>query len=689
MSAKTHRLPVWLGVVAVLVGAVAFDLVMTHSNRSLIRASGARAVQNGGATVALATSQDLATPLDLDDPSVTYQQVKELVYLALDRDTSPGSLMNTVRPSDWVGIKVNMVNAPIVENGRRRTSFWNGRESGIPHWGAISDLRVTKALIAYLIERVGPARISIVEGSAEVASVDSPYFDHYSTDGWLVQWEAFDNLSYQGIVEEANGSQSTTVVDIIDLNDDDTVLTPVPGGGLQLLGGQKRGWAFEDFMPGYGTPRGEWQVPKTLLAVDKLICQPTLKTTAPGITVFLKNYVGTVGMRGYGAGPGKGSVIDAVAIMAGYMDMVTIRPPDYNLAAGFWSSDGWVGGTYDINHNVVIAGQNVVAAEAVAAHIMGFNPRDLQQLYLARDVGLGSFEETDYQVVGGDPAQLIRRFPGNPGYRPSGFQEFLMIGPFDGNDMSVDYLGGEAAAVGVEGQQLAGKTWWRYQHLPGYPEPYTDLQHYELGSMSGKTMYAFTYVQSNREQDGRLMFGSDGTARVWVNGQPAMDTYASGYRSRGTTVHLNEGFNTVLVKVRGGSRGAGFGLSITDSIADGQRMLTGIRPVVSDIVTAVIGEGETTALPSTVRLGSGYPNPFNASVSIPFTMPGAACVRIAVMNLTGQTLRVLHDDVATAGSHQVQWDGRDASGRKAATGLYLVSLQSGSARQVRKVTLLK
>ena len=561
---RSGRRLLWAAAALGVFALVAFDLSMAHQQRGYITLTQVEATQTGPSMVALATSQDLSPAVALDSPQLSYAQVRELVYLALDRDSSPGALRSIVAPADWVGIKVNMVTAPLIINGRKIGGFWNGAVDNIPHWGSTSDLRVTKALIEYLIERVGPKRISIMEGSGEIARTGSPYFDSYPIDGWTVTWEAFDNLSYQGIVDSFNAAQTKTAVDIVDLLDDEPVLTDVPGGGLQLLGGKKRGWGYEDFRPGYGTPRGKWYVPRSLLQVDKLIDQPTLKTTAPGITVFLKNYVGTVGIRAYTGGPGKGDVIDGVAIMSGYMDMARIRPPDYNLAAGFWGSDGWYGGTTDINHNVVIAGQNVVAAEAVAARIMGFNPLDLQQLSLARDVGLGSFNSHDYVVTGGDPDALMHRFPGNPAFLPSGFQEFLMIGPFAPGDLTVDNLGGEPAARPIAGSQQAGQTWQTYTHRKGYPEPYTDLSHYALGDVTGKTMYFFTYVESPKEQDGRLKFGADGPARVWLNGQMVHEQTAySRYNVQSATVHLLKGTNAILVKSVGTFRGAGIGLSVT------------------------------------------------------------------------------------------------------------------------------
>lgn len=686
MSKPVARRFAWVAAAVAVVSLVAFDLSKTHQQRGYITLTWADAGQAGPALVTLATSQDLSSPVPLDSPAIHYDQVKELVYLALDRDSSPGALRFIVSPEDWVGIKVNMVTAPLVISGRKIGGFWNGAEDNVPHWGSASDLRVTKALIAYLIERIGPRRISIMEGSGEIARTGSPYFDSYEIDGWTVTWEAFDGLSYQGIVDDFNAAQTGTVVDIVDLLDDEVVLTDVPGGGLQLLGGQKRNWGYEDFKPGFGTPRGQWYVPRSLLEVDKLIDQPTLKTTAPGITVFLKNYVGTVGIRGYNAGPGRMSVIDNVAIMPGYMDMVRIRPPDYNLAAGFWSSDGWYGGTSDLNHNVVIAGQNVVAAEAVAARIMGFNPLDLQQLALARDVGLGSFDPRDYRVVGGDPDALLRRFPGNPNFKPSGFQEFLVIGPFEEGDIKVDVLGNEAAVRPVADMAQAGQTWWSYAHRPGYPEPYTDLSHYQLGDTNRKTLYFFTYVESPREQEGQLKFGSDGPAHVWVNGELVHDQLAGvGYTVKPGIVRLQKGANAVLVKTVGNVRGAGIGLSITD----GSRMLPDISAGLAPVPTAVVEELRTGSTPASPTLAAGYPNPFNASVTIPFALPRDARVEVSVWNAAGQRVCTLLDLTAGAGFHQLQWDGRDESGRAAGSGLYLVRLEAEGVVQLQKVTLLK
>lgn len=578
MSHTGVKRRIWWMLAAVGLCAAVFDLSMTHARRGFIALSPVTASSSPQATVALATSQDLTPAKAIDDSTLTYAEVKELVYLALDRDTSTRAINRIIHADDWVGIKVNLVTAPLLDNsGNKVGGFWQGPGAinDEPHWGTTSDLRATKALIEYLIERIGPKRISIMAGSGEWAKTGSPYFSYYNTDGYNITWDKYDGMSYQGVVNAFNAAQSTTTVDIVDLNDDDPELHEVPGGGLQLVsGGVKRNWGYEDWKPGFGTPRNFWYMPETLMDMDKVIDQAVLKTTSPGITVFMKNYVGCVSMRGYGAGPGKSSVIDGVSIMTGYTDLVRIRPPDYNLATGFWAGSGWYGENIDYNHNVVVAGQNIVAAEAVAARVMGFNPRDLQQVHLGHDVGLGSFEESDYTVIGGDPAQLEKYLPSHPNFKPSGFQQWAMLGPFSESNIAVDLLSGESSATGEPGDQAGGQTWWKYSHRPGYPEPYTDFTHLSLGSLNGKTLYAYVEVECDAAVTGYLRFGSDGAARVWVNGSLILDVAAGAFAHRAPAIALVQGDNDVLVKTVGSASGGGFALSLTD----GTRMLTEVRP---------------------------------------------------------------------------------------------------------------
>jgi hypothetical protein len=94
-------------------------------------------------------------------------------------------------------------------------------------------------------------------------------------------------------------------------------------------------------------------------------------------------------------------------------------------------------------------------------------------------------------------------------------------------------------------------------------------------------------------------------------------------------------------------------------------------------------------LPSRFSLEQNFPNPFNPSTSIRFTLDSPGYARLDVFNLLGQRVRTLVDRICPAGSHEVTWDGTADDGRPAVSGVYFYRLQKGSDRLTRKMTLIK
>ena len=88
-------------------------------------------------------------------------------------------------------------------------------------------------------------------------------------------------------------------------------------------------------------------------------------------------------------------------------------------------------------------------------------------------------------------------------------------------------------------------------------------------------------------------------------------------------------------------------------------------------------------------LGDPFPTPFNAEVTIPFTVAAAGPVRLTVYNLMGQQIRMLADGWLAAGAHRVRWDGRTDVGTEAASGVYWAVLQTGGAVQTAKLALIR
>jgi hypothetical protein len=88
-------------------------------------------------------------------------------------------------------------------------------------------------------------------------------------------------------------------------------------------------------------------------------------------------------------------------------------------------------------------------------------------------------------------------------------------------------------------------------------------------------------------------------------------------------------------------------------------------------------------------LGPNYPNPFNSATVLSYTLPAQGRVRVFVLDAAGRRVRVLADGDKPAGAHVAVWDGRDASGAPAASGLYVCRLEAGGQILTRGLTLVK
>jgi hypothetical protein len=99
---------------------------------------------------------------------------------------------------------------------------------------------------------------------------------------------------------------------------------------------------------------------------------------------------------------------------------------------------------------------------------------------------------------------------------------------------------------------------------------------------------------------------------------------------------------------------------------------------------------EDGSAPMAFALNHNYPNPFNPSTTIRFSLPQSSDVTLSVMNLIGEKVATLVSKRMEQGNHQVHWD---ASGIP--SGMYFYTLearQSGDGQpfvQTRKLVLVK
>ncbi|MBC8365825.1 beta-propeller fold lactonase family protein [bacterium] len=131
-------------------------------------------------------------------------------------------------------------------------------------------------------------------------------------------------------------------------------------------------------------------------------------------------------------------------------------------------------------------------------------------------------------------------------------------------------------------------------------------------------------------------------------------------------------------------------LSLSDEIIVGILDAPGGNTNVIAVQAQMHGDGtDVVELPRVLNL-SAYPNPFNPKTEIHFTLKRGGSVSLAVFDTTGRRQRrLISASEMSAGDHSIVWDGRDDSGEKVVSGIYLLSLQSAELNEQRKLVLLK
>ncbi len=102
-----------------------------------------------------------------------------------------------------------------------------------------------------------------------------------------------------------------------------------------------------------------------------------------------------------------------------------------------------------------------------------------------------------------------------------------------------------------------------------------------------------------------------------------------------------------------------------------------------------IGSISNLKLPKRWHLGQNQPNPFNAETIIQYEVLQPALVKLEVMNVLGQKVRTLIDEMRPAGFYSIHWDGRDDQGRSAVSGIYFYKMTARNFEAIKKMVLVR
>jgi hypothetical protein len=101
-----------------------------------------------------------------------------------------------------------------------------------------------------------------------------------------------------------------------------------------------------------------------------------------------------------------------------------------------------------------------------------------------------------------------------------------------------------------------------------------------------------------------------------------------------------------------------------------------------------VGVPSITTLPARTLSLRASPNPaHDGSDLLLRALPGSR-VGIAVVDAAGRQIRTLEGVASAEGGLRLRWDGRDAAGRRAGTGLYLIRADAGRESAAAKLVVL-
>ena len=104
---------------------------------------------------------------------------------------------------------------------------------------------------------------------------------------------------------------------------------------------------------------------------------------------------------------------------------------------------------------------------------------------------------------------------------------------------------------------------------------------------------------------------------------------------------------------------------------------------------AQITLGIDDVIPEEFSISKAYPNPFNPTVNIDFSIPEESDINIQIFDLLGRNVFNHEQNFNTAGKYRFQWHGVNDLGTPIASGVYFVTIQHKANIFKQKITFLK
>ncbi|MCK5051570.1 MAG: T9SS type A sorting domain-containing protein [Candidatus Cloacimonetes bacterium] len=138
--------------------------------------------------------------------------------------------------------------------------------------------------------------------------------------------------------------------------------------------------------------------------------------------------------------------------------------------------------------------------------------------------------------------------------------------------------------------------------------------------------------------------------------------------------------------------------TVTSGIQTGEeaRMISYVYSDEGDFVQYVypitISDGTSSPdipeLPSSL-VASNYPNPFNPSTTIAYSLPNDSMIELIVYNIKGQIVKTLVKGEQLAGTYETVWNGKDNNEKSVSSGIFFYKLTTKDETIMKKMLMLK
>lgn len=227
------------------------------------------------------------------------------------------------------------------------------------------------------------------------------------------------------------------------------------------------------------------------------------------------------------------------------------------------------------------------------------------------------------------------------------------------------------------------------------------------GDLDLITLETFSSVKFIRNQ-GNLTFTSESISATGAMGLATMDYENDGdldlitvndqLQTNGITVLLNDGTGSFTSRENcffPFATGLPRSVVASDFDQDGKTDIAIVSSVAAGVDslfvlynlgggTVGIQDQEIVEIPTSHLLSQNFPNPFNPTTTIKFSIPEASVVTLKIYNILGEEVKTLVNEYKEIGNHTAQFDASSLS-----SGIYFYRLQAGSFIETKKMILIK